>query len=179
MIFPLYILIYGVNVTRGVLRAAADLGAAGNQNLVRSHTFKQKHTSRWYRSTTISIRTQMNSSCSLRRRERRERRACVPASCVFRARERVHARASRRTATTQDGGRGQIRATQRNNQCSLRVITPRFSLSLSLSLFLSLGQADCFKGVTRIGTAARSTARHSTALPYYISLFGVAVRPMR
>lgn len=38
------------------------LGAAGNQNLVRSHTFKQKHTSRWYRSTTISIRTQMSSS---------------------------------------------------------------------------------------------------------------------
>lgn len=39
-----------------------DLGAAGNQNLVRSYTFKQKHTSRWYRSTTISIRTQMSSS---------------------------------------------------------------------------------------------------------------------
>lgn len=41
-----------------------DLGAAGNQNLAHihtpGHTFKQKHTSRQYRSTTISIRTQMS-----------------------------------------------------------------------------------------------------------------------
>ena len=175
-----------MNVTEGILRAAADLGAAGNQNLVRSHTFKQKHTSRWYRSTTISIRTQMSSSCPLRRREaratrvlKRPRESSVCARLVRVSRARVHARASRRTATTQGRGRGQIRATQRNNQCSLRVITPWFSLSLSLSLSLFLSRPSrLFQGChTDRDSCAIYCA--SIALPYYISLFGVAARPMR
>lgn len=54
---------------------------------------------------------------------------------------------------------GQIKATQRNNQCSLRVIT----------LF---GRADCFKGVTRIGQLRYCALLN--CLPYYIIWFGVA-----
>lgn len=69
-----------------------------------------------------------------------------------------------RVGGSREGRRGQIRATQRNNQCSLRVITLRSSL-----------RADCFKGVTRI---ERSKLRVTPprSLPYYISSFGVVTR---
>lgn len=165
----------------GRLRAAVELGAAGNQNLVRSHTFKQKHTSRWYRSTTISIRTQMSFSCPLRRRGESDARvkvaqarACV-GSYVFHARKflsfdsrtvmigRVYVQTRGRVGGSREGrGRGQITATQRNNQCSLRVITPPFSRSSRL-----------FQGCHTDRDSCAIYCASFDALPYYISSFGV------
>lgn len=59
------------------LRAAAGLGAAGNQNLVRSHTFKQKHTSRWYEKHYYLNPYANELLCPLRRRGESDARVKV------------------------------------------------------------------------------------------------------
>lgn len=57
------------------------LGAAGNQNLVRGHTFKQKHTSRWVREALLS--QSIRKWASLPSKETgRERDAWMDAFCV-------------------------------------------------------------------------------------------------
>lgn len=161
------------------MTTTGDLGAAGNQNLARararvhaSHTFKQKHTSRQCRGTTISIRTQMSPS----ERTRRKWCACRDVHVRFfsarlHAYTHISARArqswpSRRRRWWRMEKGGRIRATQRNNQCSLRVIIPL------------LDRFDCFKGVTR-RSSGRAAARYIYLTIFLIILYTFAGRPAR
>lgn len=140
------------------------------------HTFKQKHTSR---RATVPRHYYLNPYANepLRENETKVMRGVEMCVCV-RARARffsarcacirtTHAHACarsqqrlrwpprrRRWRRTEKGGR--IKATQRNNQCSLRVIIPL------------LDRFDCFKGVTRRSSGC-AVARHIfNNLPYHI-----------
>lgn len=99
-------------------------------------------------------------------------RACAYLLRVF-ARVYTYARAGqrlrwpprrRRWRRTEKGGR--IRATQRNNQCSLRVIIPL------------LDRFDCFKGVTR-RSSGRAAARYIYLTIFLIILYTFAGRAAR
>jgi len=144
------------------MTTTGDLGAAGNQNLARARAYTpithlNKNT---HRDVTEALLSQsVRKWAPPRERDesdaRAETRMCVcarffSARCTrfFSARLHAHTRArarlqqrfrwpSRRRRWRRAGKGGRIKATQRNNQCSLRVIIPL------------LDRFDCFKGVTR------------------------------
>jgi len=146
------------------MTTTGDLGAAGNQNLARARAYTpithlNKNT---HRDVTEALLSQsVRKWAPPRGRDesdaRAETRMCVCArffsarlhAFLLRTFARVYAHTRARARSQQRfrwpprrrwrrAGKGErIKATQRNNQCSLRVIIPL------------LDRFDCFKGVTR------------------------------
>lgn len=164
------------------MTTTGDLGAAGNQNLARARARARAYTP----VTHLNKNTHRDGAEALlsqsvrkwappRGRDESDARAgtCVCVSSPHVARVYTYARAEqrlrwpprrRRWRRTEKGGR--IRATQRNNQCSLRVIIPL------------LDRFDCFKGVTR-RSSGRAAARYIYLTIFLIILYTFTRRAAR
>lgn len=164
------------------MTTTGDLGAAGNQNLVRARAYTpvthlNKNTHR--DSTEALLSQSIRKWAPPRGRDESDARAdtcvCVSSSRIC-TRIYIHTRAHththvakapwppwrRRWRRTEKGGR--IKATQRNNQCSLRVIIPL------------LDRFDCFKGVTRRSSGCAVARYIFNNLLYYIIYLRWATR---